>query len=192
VTWYGASKLAGEAVLEDFPDIPSVVIRPPAVYGPGERDLFSMFKAVKGRVAPLLGLQRKKLSFVFADDLVDALLVAATQKGLEGSCHFVAHEEIVSDLDLLLAIEEALGKTAWKPRLPMVFGWILGALGTGLLQPFMNRPPLMSFQRMKEIAPTNWVCDGSSFSKSTGFVCQTPLKQGVMKTAAWYRKHGWL
>ncbi|HGY92581.1 MAG TPA: NAD-dependent epimerase/dehydratase family protein [Planctomycetes bacterium] len=193
VTWYGRSKLESEgALLRGLGDRPWTILRPPAVYGPGERDLFQFFKMVRGRVAPLLGFRRTRLSFVYGDDLVDAALRAAVAPATMGRRYFVCHPEIVTDLDFVHAVEGALSRRAWKPRLPLALGWALGAFSSFFMTPICKRPPLFTLQRMIDIAQPAWTCDGSALAADLGPICPTDIVRGTALAAAWYRKEGWL
>ncbi len=193
VTWYGRSKLESEAaLLRGLGGLPWTILRPPAVYGPGERDLFQFFKMVRGRVAPLLGFRRTRLSFVYGDDLVDVLPRAATSSVTVGRRYFVCHPEIVTDLDFVRAVEAALGRRAWKPRLPLALGWTLGAISSFFVAPISKRPPLFTLQRMLDISQPAWICDGSAIVRDVGPVCPTDIVRGTGLAAAWYRERGWL
>ncbi len=193
VTWYGRSKLESEvALLRGLGDRPWTILRPPAVYGPGERDLFQFFKMVRGRVAPLLGFRRTRLSLVYGDDLVDVVLRAAVAPTTVGRRYFVCHPEIVTDLDFVRAVEGALARRAWKPRLPLALGWTLGAFSSFFVSPLCKRPPLFTLQRMLDIAQPAWICDGSALAADLGPICPTDIVHGTALAASWYREEGWL
>ena len=82
ISYYGESKLAGEQILREL-KIPSVVIRPPAVYGPRDKGVLTFFQLVNRGILPVLGLDKKnprRYSFVHVDDLVQGILAAAFSK----------------------------------------------------------------------------------------------------------------
>ena len=55
LSWYAASKRAGEALLGSHPDLDWLVLRPPAVYGPGDREMLPVFEAMARGIAPVPG-----------------------------------------------------------------------------------------------------------------------------------------
>ncbi|MEE9391821.1 MAG: NAD-dependent epimerase/dehydratase family protein [Planctomycetota bacterium] len=191
VSHYGRSKLEGEEQLKSAMGAHSwSIARPPAVYGPGERDFFEMFRMVRRRFAPRLGFQSKELSMVYADDLVQALLVLASSKKAAGRTYFVAHPEQKSDLELMEYMEDAMGRWAWKPRIPF-FAARIPAAFSALGQAIGKRPALLNPDRLRELAPTRWVCNSDRLDRELGFRCTTPLEIGIPLTAAWYSKSGW-
>ncbi|MCB9832347.1 MAG: NAD-dependent epimerase/dehydratase family protein [Planctomycetes bacterium] len=192
VTWYGQSKMESEERLVDaIGEVPWTIVRPPGVYGPGERDFLTMFRMVSRRFAPILGLRPKAYSFVYSEDLIEGMLRLGLAPGAERGRYFVAAPGVHSDAEMLGYIEAALGRRALKPRLPHLLAGGLAALND-LVAPLMKRPPLLSGQKMRELRPERWVVDCSRLERDTGFVCPTGLAEGIRLTAAWYRDQGWI
>ncbi len=192
VTWYGQSKLASEtALVTASGTMPWTIVRPPGVYGPGERDFLTMFRMVRNRFAPILGMKPKSYSFVFAEDLVEAMLRLSVADTARGRTYFVAEPGVHSDEAMLAYIEEALDRRALKPRLPHFLAGGIAALND-LVAPLLKRPPLLSGQKMRELRPERWVVDCSRLARDLDFVCPTGLREGLALTAAWYREKGWL
>ena len=191
ITWYGESKLASEAVTHRLLGDRAVILRPPAVYGPGERDIFTLFRMVRRRLAPIVGFGRKRLSLVFADDFVDVALRIAHLAGAAGAGWFVTGREDVTASGLVQAIERALGTRALKPRVPHALVYLLGAAGSCSAH-LRKRPPLLTLQRYRDLAASSWTCDGSRLAAATGLGCPTGLEEGLARTVAWYRAAGWI
>ena len=72
VTSYGKSKLLAEENLRKFPDVNFTILRPTAVYGPRDRDIFIFFKQLAGGIEPYIGRMEQKLSFIYVTDLAKA------------------------------------------------------------------------------------------------------------------------
>jgi nucleoside-diphosphate-sugar epimerase len=88
VTAYGRSKLAGEEVVRTGA-VPWVILRPPTVYGPNDRDnLIKVFRLVRFGVAPVFGDGSQELSAVYAPDLAEAAALAGSEPGVDGARHF--------------------------------------------------------------------------------------------------------
>ena len=94
-------------------------MRPPAVYGPGDRAFLVLFRlAARHGVFPLLGDGRQELSLVFARDLARALVAAANSPATLGGTYHAAHAEVVSQRALGLALGRALARPVRFVRLP--------------------------------------------------------------------------
>src|SRR5262249_292268 len=69
VTDYGKGKLAAErAALAKKAELPLVILRPPAIYGPRDREILAFFKSIKLGVLPLLGSTQNRLSMIYGSD----------------------------------------------------------------------------------------------------------------------------
>ncbi|MEO6819215.1 MAG: NAD(P)-dependent oxidoreductase, partial [Ginsengibacter sp.] len=75
VTRYGKSKLLSETKLQGL-GIPLVILRPTAIYGPRERDLFLLFKLIKKGYELYIGKMAQRLSFIYAKDMADVTINA--------------------------------------------------------------------------------------------------------------------
>lgn len=191
-TWYGESKLLSEQALEEaLPPSKRTICRPPAVYGPGERDLFALFRSVSRGLAACVGSPRKSYSFVYVDDLAAVLLRLAAAPVAAGRTYFVAHPEVRTQGELLDGIAAALGRRPCRVRVPHAVVAVPCALGS-LLQRFRTRPPLLTLQRLREITPDRWVCSAARLARDLELTCATDLARGLGTTAAWYRSRGWL
>ncbi|MCA9603847.1 MAG: NAD(P)-dependent oxidoreductase, partial [Myxococcales bacterium] len=90
VTHYGRSKLAGERkVLESAGDLPITVIRPPAIYGPRDTEMFAFFQTVQRRLIPFMGDPNNTLSIAYAPDVANGIYLALTKEHDSGRVYFV-------------------------------------------------------------------------------------------------------
>lgn len=118
VSAYGRSKLGGERAVGDR----GVVVRPPIVYGPGDREFLPrLVAAVRAGVLPAVGRPGPRhYSLIHVDDLCRALLTAA-ESGADGAVHHVSDgtEHLWDDIGA--AVAAALGRR--PPRVVRVPGW---------------------------------------------------------------------
>ncbi|MEM1313914.1 MAG: NAD(P)-dependent oxidoreductase, partial [Pseudomonadota bacterium] len=75
---YAASKRAGEDAAQEIVGEALRVLRPAAVYGPGDRETLSLFKAARMPVQPMLGPPQGRVALVHAADVAAAVLAAAS------------------------------------------------------------------------------------------------------------------
>ncbi|HVP39865.1 MAG TPA: NAD(P)-dependent oxidoreductase, partial [Candidatus Saccharimonadales bacterium] len=108
VTAYGRSKLAQERLAEEYRGrVPVVVVRPPVVYGPGDRAVLTLFRLAMAGFSPrLLGGTRRN-SMVHVEDLVQALRLAG-ERGAPGQAYFVTDGEVHDTWALTRGIARAL------------------------------------------------------------------------------------
>jgi nucleoside-diphosphate-sugar epimerase len=191
VSAYGRSKLAGEARLrESAGPVPWTIIRPPIVYGPGERDLHTLFRSTARGWVPMVGADDRAYSIVHARDLAAAILAAVAVPAAAGQVYYVAEPRAYGGRELLEHVAAAIGR---KPRLVRVPHWVAACVAAGgsALTPFLSRPPLVTLDKLPELA-RSWVCSPAKIERECGFRCQVSFPEGAVETAAWYRDQGWL
>ena len=190
VSTYGRSKLAGETAVHEAAaqGVETVILRAPAVYGPGDRALLPYFRLVKRWVAPAPAGPERRVHLVYVEDLAVALARAAdAPAGTYAVAEPVEHPwgAVVQQVAL------AMGRRPLRIPLPPAlvraagglaerFGGMLGGAGV------FNR------EKAEELLASAWVCDlaGSEALLPRGEA--TPLAEGIGRTARWYREHGWV
>lgn len=189
---YGASKLAGEeAVLTFHPQIPITIVRPPVVYGPRDTAIFSFFRMIKKGVKPVLGWRTRYGSFIYVEDLVRGLMLAATHEKAVGQTYFLVTDTRVAYQELDRTIARALGKTAVTVHVP-VFGVMLSVLFREVFHGGKDKSNLINWHKIRELQRRFWLCDGFKAQEHLGFQPEFTLKEGIEKSAGWYKKMGWL
>ncbi|GAA4688566.1 NAD(P)-dependent oxidoreductase [Streptomyces chumphonensis] len=117
LTPYAASKAAAERALADRPD--TVVLRPHAVYGPGDRTLLPrVLDAVRGGVLLLPGDGRAAQSLTHIDHLTAAVLLACDPAAPPGTYN-VADAAPVPVGDALAALLAERGRTVRVLPVPL-------------------------------------------------------------------------
>ena len=186
VTDYGRSKRAGEDAVRAT-GVPLTIVRPPAVYGPGDRAFLTLYRLAARGVFPLLGDGRQELSLVIAADLAGALVAAASSPNALGRTYHAAHAEVVTARALGETIARVLGRPVRFLRLPgPLLRGLLGAAHTfgvrGLPAP----------DKAHELLAPAWRASSEAIRRDAGWAAETPLERGVPLTAAAYRSAGWL
>jgi nucleoside-diphosphate-sugar epimerase len=189
VSEYGRSKLAAELEVRQRCRAEFVILRPPAVYGPRDREFLRVFRAVKAHLAPRPA--RQPLSLVFARDLAQAVLTSLGHPAAARQTYFVAGREVVTARWLTREIARQVG--GWTVPLPLP-AWALWpfCLGQDLRARLTGRASVLSLQKFAELRAPGWVCDAGRFARDTGQECGTALAAGLAQTLAWYRQEGWL
>jgi 2-alkyl-3-oxoalkanoate reductase len=191
VTAYGRSKLAGESLVRNGP-LPWVILRPPAVYGPRDREMFRLFRGIaRFGVAPVFGAGTQQLSLVYGPDLAEAIAVAGSSTGAEGKILYPAHPEILTSTQLVRTIAAADGRTVRVVRIPVPLGRIL-LRATGTLAGLTGRATVLNPDKGNEFFAPAWTCDPGPLEAASGWRASHDLRSGAQTTFAWYRSAGWL
>ena len=191
ITEYGRSKLAGEeACSSEAGRLEVVVLRAPAVYGPGDRDLFRFFAmAARGVMAMPTGPERR-LQLIHARDLARAL-VRAGQAVRPGRLYHVAEARSYAWTEVAALVAAAVGGRVHVVRVPPALvraAATASELGARLL----GRATIFNRDKARELLAAGWLCETAAAERDLGFVARIPLESGLRETAEWYRAHGWL
>jgi nucleoside-diphosphate-sugar epimerase len=186
---YGESKRDAEAGLNALSELPLVIVRPPIVYGPRDRNLLSLFRTAKRRILPVVGQGLQKLSFIYADDLAEGIVAAGEGPGVSGT--FFLTGPSADWREARLSMNRALGVRTFRLGLPEFALRIAGEIFefkhrlTGVHAPLNRR-------KVGEMLEPQWTCSGEKATQVLGFEARTGLEEGFGKTARWYTAQGWL
>ena len=187
VSSYGRSKLEGERLVAKYRDsIPSTIIRPPAVYGPRDKDFYVLFKILKKGFYPYWG--KCYYSLLYVDDLVRGLIMAAEGKATEGGVYFLSDGKVYTNEDIANEISNVLEAKIVRLRIPKPLMSVLVRIGERL----QGESSIINRDKVKELNCFHWVCDSSRAEKDFRFAPRVTIKEGIKWTADWYRIHQWL
>lgn len=190
---YGASKLRGEQVAMGAAG-PVCVVRPPAVYGPGDTEFLPLFRAARRGVVPVPAGARA--SMIYGADLGDALVALAGDL-----CGAGKAAGRVLDIDdgaggydqrvIARAIADAAGSPALV--LPLGAGLIRAAAAVDvLLAKPGGRLPKLSHDRARYFAHRDWSCDAAALLELGIWRPKVGLVEGMALTGEAYRAAGLL
>ena len=190
-TPYGRTKLCAEGLVEAYPG-EGVSVRPPTVYGPGERyNFLSLTRAVASRTFGVIGGGSNRTSVCAAANLAEAVALLAEAPRC-GPCYLVDDGGPTSWSDLARAIGSSLGRSpAWKPpRIPLWAARVAGATLGALLPPLGLSPPI-SLARVKTLS-ADFAFDTARLGQDTGYVPIVGTSEAIEETVGWYRREGLL
>jgi nucleoside-diphosphate-sugar epimerase len=194
VSAYGRSKLRAEALCMEYSSaLPVTIVRPPAVYGPGDRDVLQVFQMLaKGVLISAGSVARQRFSMIYVDDLVCGMMMAARSDRSAGRTYYITSPCSYSWDELIAVAQPVFGLTKmYKLSLPKPFvffvGMVIGAAGS-----LRGTVPLINRDKANELVQDYWVCSPEQAEIDLGFTAETTLEEGVAKTIAWYRSKGWL
>ena len=193
VTHYGKSKLEGErAVRAILPD--AVIVRPPAVYGPRDTDVFEILKSINsGTLLQIAGGERW-FSAIYVSDLVKGIIAAALEPQAAGRTYFLSHAEVVSWSELVGIAAMIMGRSGSRLRvvnLPASAAYAAGFCAE-MWARLTRNPSIVSRDKVRDMQCRYWVCDTGRAREEIGFEAPTNIHEGLASALAWYREAGWL
>lgn len=184
---YGTSKAASEAL---FPkaDLDWTIVRPPAVYGPADRETLELFRMAKRGIS--LVPHHGSASYIHVDDLCAALLSLAIGSAGVGQTFEPddGHPGGYTHPDFARRIGLAVGRDQIVVPVPDIGLRIAAALNTAAAA-FTQTPPKLSLDRARYFAHPDWVSRGPEIP---GWSPTIDAAIGLAATTRWYREAGWL
>lgn len=191
---YAASKRAAEAALaEALGPLWWIALRPPAVYGPGDRATLHLFRAMKYGIFPIPGDGAGRFSMIHVADLVAAIftLLAGNVSGRQVLEISDSTPGGYSWFDLVRAAEQATGRSMRPLHLPAPL-LRLTAAASGTISRRVGLSPLITPGKAREILHRDWVCRGNPVAEQTEWRPVVMLESGFRSTFAWYTESGWI
>lgn len=190
VTNYGSSKLLAEQYLSEIVNLPLIVIRPTAVYGPREKDLFILFKSINNGLEPYIGSFNQQLSFVYVTDLA-RIIVQALSSHIVNKTYNVSDGNTYDRYALAIAIKKALRKRTLKFHLPIGIVALLASV-MDLAYSRSDNTPTLNKEKMAELTAVNWACSIEDVKRDLHYTPEYDLQKGVKETVTWYVNNKWL
>lgn len=190
---YQATKAEAETLALEFHrrrGLPVVVVRPGAIYGPGETRFLKLFRAIaRGRYA-VVGSGRAYYHPVYIDDLVAGFLLALDRPEARGEAFILAGLRYVSQSELAALIARHTGGRVLPFRIPAAPLVWAGALCEAVCVPLGIEPPL--HRRRVDFWTKSRAFSIEKARRLLGYEPKVDLEEGIARTAAWYREAGWL
>lgn len=189
VTDYGRSKLLAERWLSNIPGLPLIILRPTAVYGPREKDIFIMFRTLKNGIEPYIGRKAQWLSFVYVKDLA-ALSITVLSESVRRNVYHVADGHFYDRYALSTIAKKVLDQRTVKIHVPLCVAKVIA--GTLKIVSGPNKVPTLNKEKLQEIVAENWKCNIEKAQTELGYQPEYNLEQGLTATLKWYQQNKWL
>lgn len=190
---YAASKRTGEGAVLDVLGPRATVLRPPVVYGPGDRETLLFFQLAGRRIVPLLGSAEARAALIHVSDLASLIVALAGRPGSSGEVLSAADDRPrgYSWEELLGAAARAVGNPA--PRFVRAPSALLGGVALlGDVAKTWGSSSMISSQKLRELRHPDWSVAPAERAAAPGWTAQFDLERGFADAAAWYRRAGWL
>lgn len=194
VSDYGTSKLEGEKRLQRLlpEDAGWVVLRPGAIYGPREHEIYEVIKVLNRFGTAIRFGQGVHAQMTHVEDVVEGLIRAGFADEAAGKTFYLNDDAVWSFEALISLIAESLGRPVRVIGAPLFAGrglaWLLDMAG------IVARRPLSPLGRDKvhELEAKFWIGDSSLARKELSWEPRWNFPDGLRETIEWYRANKWL
>jgi nucleoside-diphosphate-sugar epimerase len=189
---YQRSKAEGELMARRYfaDGLPGTIVRPVGIYGPGDSRFLKLFRPIYRGYFVMIGSGGTLYHLTFIDDLVSGLVLCGRHPAAVGEVFTIAGESHTTITALVNQIADVLEKA--RPRWRVPFGPVFAVSvacekACGLIG---ATPPL--YPRRVEFFHIDRAFTIAKAKRLIGYRPTTSLREGLLKTASWYREQGLL
>jgi nucleoside-diphosphate-sugar epimerase len=185
---YEVTKWRGEQAVRRIAHtdhLETVILRPAAVYGPGERRFLKLFGPIAHRRFVVIGSGRHRLHFIHVRDAAAGILAAADSPAAAGDTFLLADAAPVQIQELVGLVAGALGVPPPTLRIPYAPVLALALACEAVCRPIGVAPPL--YRRRLAFFGTERAYSVEKLATTVGFRAQIALPAGIQELADWYR-----
>lgn len=190
---YQKTKVEAETWLHTFArenKLPYTVIRPAAIYGPGDKRLLKVFRMAAKPIFILLGSGKCLYHLIHVEDLTNVMILAATHSEAAGQAFIAGSPAAITLENMGCIIARKLGVKHRVLRLPAWPFFLAGDICEFICKPLGISPPI--YRRRVAFFTKDRSFDTKKLREKLGYKCQYTDEQGLAATAEWYRDHKWL
>jgi dihydroflavonol-4-reductase len=189
LTEYGRSKLKGEVIAKKYSEkIPVVILRPSAVYGPRDPEMFTFFKIIKWGIKPTFGTGESYINFTYVKDLALSVVKSIESNVPSGEVYFVTEKKVYTYSQAGDIISGLLGGRALDIHIPVSVVNLAGRISEEIAKR-RNKAVIFTKDKAIEISQKYWIFSGDKIERDMGFVAPTSFREGAEKTIRWYREN---
>jgi len=181
---YASSKRQGEAVLAAHAgQMQWAVLRPPSVYGPGEKEMMPLLRWMTRGIAIILGSGKGRFSLLYADDLAEAIQKLLLTDDLPKKV-FELHDGQPGGYawqDVIDAVGHLNGKRVHCLHLPVAGLKIVAKLNL-IAARLLRYEPLFTPGKLSLLMHPDWVSDNTALTQETGWTPRVTLEEGLRRT----------
>lgn len=181
---HAASKRQGEETLRsEGSGLEWAILRPPAVYGPGDREIAPLLQLMGRGIAPQASPPSSRFSMIYIDDLIGAMTALIRQKAWKRSI-FELHDGQPGGYnwrEIVQAVSRLIARPVYGFKIPRLLIISVAVLNL-MVSRIMGYAPMLSPGKVRELTHDDWTCDNAAITAETGWQPHTNLEQGLKKT----------
>ena len=192
ITSYGVSKMEAEKECLRVRDrLPITIVRPPAVYGPRDKDVFQFFNTMNKGLQPMIGFSTKRVSLIHVRDLVEGIILAGEHPEGVGQTYFISSERYYDWKEIGDLTAGVLGRKVMRLRIPEACVYAIAGVAE-VFSLVTGKAVLLNIEKARDIVQDAWTCSIAKAQRELGFRESLTLEQGVRETVAWCQAQGWM
>jgi nucleoside-diphosphate-sugar epimerase len=180
LSWYAHSKRDGEKLLQREPGLDWIIVRPPAVYGPGDKEMLPVFQLMARGIAVVPGSARARISLIHVCDLVAAIIAClespATRNQPLTPCYGKPGGYNWRELADIAAATWGRRVRIWR-----VPAWLLDTVArlNITLAAITGGAPMLTPAKLCELRHPDWVVNNETITATTGWTPDISLRKGL-------------
>ena len=184
---YASSKRQGEHALASMAeDMEWVALRPPAVYGPGDKELLPLFQWMGRGIAPVLGEADARVSLLYVEDLGAAVLGWLDSVDCPSGVYELNDTQAggYSWDEIIARVSTLRGRRIIRLGMPALLLRSLAAVNVSAARLF-GYAPMLSPGKVRELRHPDWVGDNTALTAAIGWKPAFSLEDGLRQTMGW-------
>jgi nucleoside-diphosphate-sugar epimerase len=181
---YAASKRAGEEALSSTAgNMPWMALRPPAVYGPGDREMLPLLRGMMRGIALVPGPANARFSMLYVDDLVAAIDRCLHAETLPTGI-FELHDGRPGGYTWTQLVSTAAslrGGPVRQVHLPQTLLEVSAHLSVAWAK-LSGQAPMFTPGKLRELRHSDWVCDNRALQRACGWSPEVDFAEGLRRT----------
>ena len=184
LSFYAASKRGGEGILHTLAGpMATTIFRPPAVYGPGDREMAPLLRCMQHGLAPVLGGSAARFSLLYVQDLAHAIRHTLERPDWAPG-PFEIHDGRPGGYsweEVMTTVSRILRRPVRAVKIPLA---LLRAVAAGnlLLARLCGSLPMLTPGKVRELTHPDWVCHDAPLREATGWTPRIRLEEGMRLT----------
>ncbi len=192
---YGASKRLGETELAAAGrgGLDWTVLRPPVIYGPGDRETLKLFRLMNHGVVPRPNVRDARVSLIYVDDLCEALGMLLAQPVAAGGI-FEVRDDCAEGYSWGRIAETGgnlLGRRMLCLPIPKSLMRLLAGVNVAAAG-LTGAAPMLTPGKVREMFHNDWVCRDNPLTRMLDWRPAVRIDEGFGRTMDWYRCSGWI
>ena len=190
---YAGSKQRAEAAVMAQEGLRWTIIRPPAVYGPGDTATLLIFRLMKQGLLPVPPDRAARVSLIYVEDLC-AAIEALLPEPIGRKSILEVRDGRAEGYDwgqIAAAASRCLGRRVRCVSVPKSLLLLAGHIAVAKCR-IGGEAPRISPGKVRELCHIDWVCRDNPIAAESGWTPKVGIDEGFRRTLDWYRDHNWL
>ncbi|MCK4653775.1 MAG: NAD(P)-dependent oxidoreductase [Candidatus Cloacimonetes bacterium] len=191
ISMYGRSKFLAENIIKEKANKPWTIIRPVAVFGPGDKDFLQYFKLMKSHLAFITGFKKKYINLIYVDDLVEITSKTLVNEKAYNQILFASNSEAYSLENFIQNLGSFMNTYFITIHVPEILLYPIALIGE-FFSIFSKKPPIINREKIKEFKERYWLVNNEKANKLLDFKPSDNIVQNLQTTYNWYKEKKWI